>query len=183
MRVVSPPSWPAFCLSTFLAVCSSNVFRASAGRTAGLCAKNTIVSAQTGNDPQNQPRNAGSLRDRAVDNAVWIACAHWLSSDPSLRSLIIDPYGQIMSSSVFQQDGLVHYDIDLDNPRVYYAGRKKEQVKRGDKGIPSYFSEDMPEQRPGWREMLFAARRPELYAIIPTVNEVTKRYRPAPPPG
>jgi len=36
----------------------------------------------------------------------------------------------------------------------------------------------MPEQRRGWREMLFKARRPELYGIVPTVNEVVKRYRP-----
>jgi predicted amidohydrolase len=126
--------------------------------------------------------NETMLRARAIDNAAWIACAHWPSSDPSLRSLIIDPYGQIMSSSVFQQDGLIHYDIALDDQRVYYAGRKREQVKRGATGIPSYYSEDMPEQRSGWRDMVFNARRPELYAVIPTVNEVTKRYRPAAPP-
>ena len=126
--------------------------------------------------------NETLLRARAIDNAAWVACAHWPSSDPSLRSLIIDPYGQIMSSSVFQQDGLIHYDINLDDQRVYYAGRKKEQVKRGAKGIPSYFSQDMPEQRPGWRDMVLAARRPELYGLIPTVNEVTRRYRATEPP-
>ena len=121
--------------------------------------------------------NETLLRARAVDNAVWIACAHWPSSDASLRSLIVDPYGQIMAASEFQKAGIIHYDIDLDDRRVHYAGMKKEQPKPGAKGIPSYFKTNIPEQRTGWRDMLFRARRPELYGIIPTVNEVTRRYR------
>lgn len=122
--------------------------------------------------------NETMLRARALDNAVWIACAHWLSSDPSLRSLIIDPYGQIMASSVYQRAGLIHYDIDLADKRVFYAGRKKEQVTPGTTDIPSYYSDNLPEQQPGWSEMLFRARRPELYGIIPSVNDVLRRYRP-----
>jgi len=118
------------------------------------------------------------LRARAVDNGCWVACAHWNSSDPGLRSLIIDPYGYVMAASKFQQEGVVFVDIDFDQKKVYYAGQKPQQPKRGEKGIPSYYTEDMPEQHPGWREMIFARRRPELYGILPTENEVIMRYRP-----
>ena len=121
--------------------------------------------------------NETLLRARAVDNAVWIACAHWPSSDASLRSLIVDPYGQVMAASEFQKTGIIHVDIDLDDRRVYYAGMKRGQPKPGKKGIPSYYRTDLPEQREGWRDMLFKARRPELYTIIPTVNDVILRYR------
>jgi predicted amidohydrolase len=126
--------------------------------------------------------NETMLRARAIDNAVWIACAHWPTSDPSLRSLIIDPYGQVMSSSAFLNEGVIYYDIDLERQRVYYAGMQKEQATPGKTGIPSYYSDKMPEQRLGWREMMLRARRPELYGIIPTVNEVIMRYRPAKAP-
>ena len=118
------------------------------------------------------------LRARAVDNGCWVACSHWNSSDPGLRSLIIDHYGYVMAASKFQQEGVIFVDIDFDRPKVYYAGRKPQQPKRGEGGIPSYFTEDIPEQRPGWRDMLFSRRRPELYGIIPTENQVIMKYRP-----
>ena len=118
------------------------------------------------------------LRARAVDNGCWVACAHWNSSDPGLRSLIIDPYGYVMAASHFQQEGAIFVDIDFTQPKVYYAGRKPQQPKRGEKDIPAYFTEDMPEQHLGWRDMIFARRRPELYGILPTTNEVTMKYRP-----
>jgi predicted amidohydrolase len=121
--------------------------------------------------------NETMLRARAIDNGVWVACAHWPTSDPSLRSLIIDPYGQVIASSTFEQEGIISYDINLDRQRVYYAGQKAEQVKPGETGIPSYFSDNMPDQRWGWREMMLKARRPELYGILPTTNEVTAKYR------
>jgi predicted amidohydrolase len=118
------------------------------------------------------------LRARAVDNGCWVACAHWNSSDPGLRSLIVDPYGYVMAASKFQQEGVIFVDIDFSKPKVYYAGRKPQQPKRGDSNIPSYFTEDIPEQRQGWRNMVFSRRRPELYGIIPTENEVIMKYRP-----
>ena len=117
------------------------------------------------------------LRARAVDNGCWIACAHGNSSDAGLRSLIVDPYGHVMVGSHFQEEGALFADIDFDKRRVYYAGRKPEQPKRGNSGIASYYSEDIPKQLPGWREMIFARRRPELYTILPTTNEVTMRHR------
>jgi predicted amidohydrolase len=121
------------------------------------------------------------LRARAVDNGCWVACAHWNSSDPGLRSVIIDPYGCVVAASHFQQEGVIFTDVDFDRPRVYYAGRKPHQPKRGTHGIPSYFSEDIPEQRPGWRHMIFARRRPKLYEILPTTNEITRKYGPPEP--
>lgn len=122
--------------------------------------------------------NQMMLRARAIDNGCWMACAHWNSSDTGHRSMIIDPYGHVMAASQFQQDGAIFVDIDFDQNKVYYAGRKPKQPKRGTNGIPSYFTEDIPEQFPGWRDMIFSRRRPELYGIIPTTNEVIMRYRP-----
>jgi len=119
------------------------------------------------------------LRARAVDNGCWVACAHWNSSDTGLRSLIIDPYGYVMAASHFQRNGAVYVDVDFDDKKVYYAGRKPSQPKPARTGIPSYYTGDIPEQRRGWREMIFPRRRPELYGIIPTVNDVTMTYRPA----
>lgn len=122
--------------------------------------------------------NETLLRARALDNGAWVACAHWPSSDPSLRSVIIDPYGQVMAASKFQQDDIIYVDIDFDDRRVYYEGLKADQPARGTEGIPSYYSGDIPDQKRGWREMMLSRRRPELYGIIPTVNEVIMRYRP-----
>jgi hypothetical protein len=126
--------------------------------------------------------NETMLRARAIDNSVWLACAHWPTSDPSLRSLIIDPYGQVMASSTFEEEGIISYDLNLDLKRGYYAGKKAEQVEPGTSGIPAYYTNNLPDRMPGWRDMLFAARRPELYTILPTTNEVTARYRAAKAP-
>jgi len=122
------------------------------------------------------------LRARAIDNPEGFrggACAHWNSSDTGMRRLVIDPYGYIMAASHFQQEGAVFADIDFNQQKVYYAGRKPKQPKRGDTDTPAHFTEDIPEQRPGWRDLIFARRRPELYGIILTTNEVTMKYRPA----
>ena len=122
------------------------------------------------------------LRARAIDNGCWLACAHWNSSDPGLRSLIIDPYGAVLAASHFQQEGVIFCDIDFRHQKVYYAGQKLPPPRPGKQGISSYFREDLPEQRPGWREMIFSRRRPELYGILPTTNEITRQYGPATEP-
>lgn len=118
------------------------------------------------------------LRARAIDNGCWIACAHWNSSDPGLRSIIVDSYGYVMAASKFQQKGVLYVDIDFNKKKVFYAGHKKDQPKRSANDIAAYFTGDIPEQKAGWRNMIFSRRRPELYGIIPSVNEVIKRYRP-----
>ncbi len=123
--------------------------------------------------------NETMLRARCIDNGAWLACAHWVTSDPGLRSLIIDPYGKVRVASQYQAEGVVYVDIDFDEQRVYYAGSVAQQPTPGESGIPSYFTGDLPEQLPGWREMMLQHRRPELYGIIPQHNEVTMRYRPA----
>jgi len=84
-----------------------------------------------------------------------------------------------MSASQFQQEGAIFVDINFSQEKVYYADRKPQQSVRGEADIPSYFTGDIPEQRSGWRDMIFPRRRPELYRIIPTENEVIMKYRPA----
>jgi predicted amidohydrolase len=120
--------------------------------------------------------NEQLLRARAIDNGCWVACAHWNFSDPGLRSIIIDPYGYVMAASHFLQEGAFFVDIDFDVQKVHYAGHKK--PPKEEKDTPAtYLAEGMPEQRHGWRDVVFSARRPELYGIIPTTNEVTAKYR------
>lgn len=132
-------------------------------------------SQHWGADGEN---NELMLRARAADNGCWLACAHWNSSDSGLRSVIIDPYGYVVAASQFQKEGVICTEIDFDDLKVYYAGRKADQPAPGEKGFAAYFTGDLPEQRRGWREMVFSRRRPELYGILPTVNEVIRRYRP-----
>ncbi|MDH7571808.1 MAG: nitrilase-related carbon-nitrogen hydrolase, partial [Armatimonadota bacterium] len=117
-------------------------------------------SQMWGADGEN---NELMLRARAAENGVWVACAHWNTSDPGLRSVVVDPYGQVVAASRFQENGVFAVDIDFDRQKVYYAGRKAGAPGPGPTGIPSYFTGDLPEQRTGWREMLFSRRRPHLY--------------------
>jgi predicted amidohydrolase len=115
------------------------------------------------------------LQARAIDNGCWMACAHTNTSDAWMRSLVIDPYGYVMGASAFQHVGAFCVDIDFDQQRVYYAGStgRPNRSPYGPKG-------DLPEQRPGWREMIFARRRPDLYGLLPTTNAVTDQYRHGP---
>lgn len=121
--------------------------------------------------------NETLLRARAIDNGVWVACAHWNASDPKLRSVIADPYGQIVSASGHQQDGIIHYDVDFRQRRIYYAGDAPRQPRSRQRSLAAYRSEQLPQQKSGWQEMIFSRRRPELYEIIPTDNEVVRQYR------
>ena len=130
------------------------------------------ASRMWGGDGQS---NELMLRARAVDNGCWVACSHWNSSDPGLRSVIVDPYGYVVAASQYQESGAIAMDIDFDKHKVYYAGRKPQQGKRGDNHVTAYINEDIPEQIPGWRNMILERRRPELYGILPTTNEVTRK--------
>jgi predicted amidohydrolase len=116
------------------------------------------------------------LRARAVDNGCYIACAHWNTSDPGLRSVIVDPYGGLIASSGYQKKGVIFADIDFSQEKIYYAGLSPNQPQPKDQDIPNYFTPDFPEVFSGWRDMIFGSRRPELYGLIPTENEVTRRY-------
>ena len=82
---------------------------------------------------------------------------------PGLRSLIIDPYGYVMAASHFQKEGAIFVEIDFDQKKVYYSGRKAKQRKPGKSGVGSYVNGDIPQQHLGWRDMIFTRRRPELY--------------------
>ncbi len=116
------------------------------------------------------------LRARAIDNGCYIACAHWNTSDPGLRSVIVDPYGGIIASSSFQKKGIIFADIDFSVEKIYYAGLNPDQPQPGKEGIPAYFTPDLPDVFSGWRNHVFSSRRPELYSILPMENEVTRRY-------
>jgi predicted amidohydrolase len=115
-------------------------------------------------------------RARAIDNGCYRATAHWNMSDPGLRSVIVDPYGGLIASSEYQTKGVIFADIDFSVPKVYYAGMSPKQPKPGATDIPNYYTPDLPRAVPGWRDMIFENRRPELYGLIPTENEITRRY-------
>ena len=121
-------------------------------------------------------RNDLLIRARAIDNGVYIACAHWNTSDPGLRSVIVDPYGGLIASSSYQTQGVIFADIDFSVEKVYYAGLSPKQPQPGGEDIPNYFTPDLPQVLYGWRDMIFENRRPALYGLIPTENEITRRY-------
>jgi predicted amidohydrolase len=116
------------------------------------------------------------LRARAIDNGCYLACAHWNTSDPGLRSVIVDPYGGLVASSGFQKKGIIFADIDFSEGKVYYSGLSPKQPRPEKQDIANYFTPDLPGISLGWRDMIFMNRRPELYALIPTENDVTRRY-------
>ena len=113
--------------------------------------------------------NNKMIRARAIDNGMWYAVAHLYTSDPGLRSVIVDPYGSIRASTDYLRDDVAFKTIDFSRQRFYYAGRNPN---------PRLAKEGMPDRKPGWREMIFNHRRPELYKIIPTMNDVIQQYWP-----
>jgi predicted amidohydrolase len=113
---------------------------------------------------------------RAIDNGCYFASAHWVNSDPALRSMIVDPYGQVIVAAQYRDNDICVADIDFSRKKVFYSGEKSEQPTTGASDIEAYFSADLPARSEGWREMIFENRRPELYSIIPTENEVTIKY-------
>jgi predicted amidohydrolase len=115
-------------------------------------------------------------RARAIDNGCYRASAHWNTSDPGLRSTIVDPYGGLIASSEYQTKGVIFADIDFSVQKVYYTGLNPKQPQAGAQDIPNYYTPDLPQAVGGWRDMIFGNRRPELYGLIPTENEITRRY-------
>jgi len=125
----------------------------------------------------NGATNEKLLRARAADNGVWVACAHWNSSDPGLRSVLIDPYGQVMASSKFQTNDIIFCDIDFDQKRVMYAGSIPSNSGNPKSPLAKYHAQQVPEKKDDWQEMIFSRRRPELYSTLLDENEVLDRYR------
>ena len=116
------------------------------------------------------------LRARAIDNGCYLACAHWNSSDTGRRSVLIDPYGAVLASSKFMEDDVLYADIDFSVERVITRGRRRLSRRRPRTTSGATFTSDLPQQLRGWRSMMLANRRPELYSIIPFENEITRRY-------
>lgn len=121
--------------------------------------------------------NETMLRARAIDSCAWLVVSHSNSSDPSLRSLIIDPAGQVVSASAFNRSGINYYDLDLETEQFYYEDIAEVQREKGELGMNAYFEGNLPCQKKGRRDILFNSRRPELYEIIPTTNDVIDRGR------
>jgi hypothetical protein len=74
------------------------------------------------------------------------------------------------------EDDVLYVDIDFSVERVYYAGKKEQQPTPAAGDIGNYFTSDLPQQLRGWRRVMLAQRRPELYSVIPLENEITRRY-------
>lgn len=116
--------------------------------------------------------NRISGRTRAIDDAVYVVTSHFHSSDFGLRSEIIDPYGQVIVATPYGDEELAYADIDFTRRRFYFAGDMN--------SLPVFYDEyehwegPVPPRQNDWQEMLFRHRRPELYGIIPTENEVTR---------
>ena len=117
--------------------------------------------------------NEMSARTRAIDNDVYVACAHFHSSDFNLRSFILDPYGSVLTATQHGEEELAYVDIDFSKKRIYYSAESTQTEFVYEKNYGHYRGQ-VPDEARGWRDMLFENRRPELYGIIPTQNEITR---------
>lgn len=103
---------------------------------------------------------------RAIDNAAYLAVAHFPFSDVSQRSYVIDPYGYPLAASDYWRDSVVVADVDLDAGRTWFAPSNT-PGKAGQKGyLAGYYPKTVPEKRTDFREAILAGRRPELYRPI-----------------
>ena len=103
---------------------------------------------------------------RALDNAVYLATAHFPFSDIAQRSYVLDPYGYPLAASQYLCDSVFTADVDLDAGRIWFAPSDK-PGSAGRKGyLSAYYPQTIPEKRTDFRAVLFAGRRPELYRPI-----------------
>ncbi len=103
---------------------------------------------------------------RAIDNRVYMAVAHYPTSEISERSYVIDPYGYPVAATPYWSDAVCSADVDLDAGQVWFA-RSDKPGKAGRPGyLSGYFSKTIPEKRADFRAVLFDGRRPELYRSI-----------------
>ena len=105
-------------------------------------------------------------RTRAFDNCVYTACSHFSSSDPAMRSFIIDYYGQILAATEYNSQSFCFADIDFSKKRVYYNHPLEKKITNTRDQPPDFYIKPVPQKKYGYREMLFKHRRPELYNII-----------------
>jgi hypothetical protein len=105
-------------------------------------------------------------RTRAFDNAVYIACSHFGSSDPGMRSFIVDHYGQILTTTEFNSCSLCFTDIDFTKERIYYDHPIEERIINHQEQTPQCYVKPVPTKKYGYQKALFAHRRPCLYKAI-----------------
>jgi len=100
---------------------------------------------------------------RAIDNAVYMATAHFPFSDIGQRSYVIDPYGFPVAATRYWSDSVAVAEVDLGAGRVWFAP-SDQPGKAGQQGyLAGYYPKTIPEKRTDFRSVLFAGRRPELY--------------------
>jgi predicted amidohydrolase len=58
---------------------------------------------------------------RAIDNADYLANAHFPFSDIGQQSYVIDPYGQILAGTPYAQEAVITTEVDLDAGQTWFA--------------------------------------------------------------
>lgn len=102
---------------------------------------------------------------RAMDNLfVRVEDTH-TSSEVQHRSGIIDPAGVAVAQSQYLSGALVSGVVDLDNVRPRRYSREWQEHKPGGY-LPEFQDTQRPKEYNDLREVLLAARRPELYGAI-----------------
>ena len=103
---------------------------------------------------------------RAIDNAVYMAAAHYPMSEVSQRSYVIDPYGYPLAASPYWCRSVFSANIDLDAGRVWLAPTNKPGMAGQQGYLAGYFPAMIPTKQCDFRAVLLAGRRPELYRAI-----------------
>ncbi len=103
---------------------------------------------------------------RAIDNGVYMAVAHYPTSEISERSYVVDPYGYPVAATPYWKDAVCSADVDLDAGQVWFAHSDKPGTAGRSGYLSGYFPKTIPEKRTDFRAVLFAGRRPELYRPI-----------------
>jgi predicted amidohydrolase len=102
---------------------------------------------------------------RCMDNLFFRVEDTHTTSEVQHRSTIIDPTGVAVAQSEYLAGGLVSAVVDLDHGRPRRYSREWRENKPGGY-LPEYQDTQMPKEYNDLREVLLAARRPELYGAI-----------------
>ncbi|NPV45707.1 MAG: carbon-nitrogen hydrolase family protein [Armatimonadetes bacterium] len=102
---------------------------------------------------------------RCMDNLFFRVEDTHTSSEALHRSTIVDPCGVAVAQSDYLGSGIVSavVDLDLNRPRRY---SRQWQPHEPGGYLPEYQDTQMPTETNDLREVLLAARRPELYGVI-----------------